>query len=117
MTLRERLYAHIDELPETELGKLAKQLIGEEALEQAEQDNLAETIALWEAFAEPIEDEQAKRELAEAVKRRFFFGKRDFPQAFVAMMNRTPKPDDLSDEEALELATEEVEAHRQERRR
>ena len=42
---------------------------------------------------------------------------REFSQDFVDLMNRTPRPDDMSGEEALKLATEEVKAHRQERRR
>ena len=42
---------------------------------------------------------------------------REFSQDFINLMNRTSTPDDLSGEEALELATEEVKAHRQERRR
>ena len=42
---------------------------------------------------------------------------REFSLDFIAMMNREPRPDDLSGEEALEIATEAVKAHRQERRR
>ena len=42
---------------------------------------------------------------------------RKFSQDFIDMMNRTSAPDDLSGEEALKLATEEVKAHRQEHRR
>ena len=75
MTLREKLHAHIDKLPETELEELAKQFATEETFEG--QDDLAETIALWEALAEPIDDEEAKRSFAEAVKRRPFFGERE----------------------------------------
>ena len=79
MTLREKLHAHIDKLPEAELKKLAGQLAAEEPVEQAGQADLAETIALWEALAEPIDNEEAKRSFAEAVKRRPFFGEREFP--------------------------------------
>ena len=78
MTLREKLHAHIDRLPEAELKELAKQFATGEAVVQTEQDDLAETIALWEILAEPVNDEDARRELAEIVKRRPFFSKRGF---------------------------------------
>ena len=39
---------------------------------------------------------------------------RTFSQAFIDLVNREPQPDDLSDEEAMELATEAVKAYRQE---
>ena len=42
---------------------------------------------------------------------------RTFSQAFIDLVNREPQPDDLSDEEAMELATEAVKAYRQEHRR
>ena len=42
---------------------------------------------------------------------------RTFSQAFIDLVNREPQPDDLSDEEAMELATETVKAYRQEHRR
>ena len=42
---------------------------------------------------------------------------RTFSQAFTDLVNREPQPDDLSDEEAMELATETVKAYRQEHRR
>lgn len=78
MTLREKLHAQIDRLPETELQKLARRLDAWERSESAG-DELDETIALWEVLAEPIEDEEAGRAFAEAVKRRPFFGEREFP--------------------------------------
>jgi hypothetical protein len=37
-----------------------------------------EPVALWEALAEPINDEAAKRDFAEAIKRRPFFGASEF---------------------------------------
>ena len=40
-----------------------------------------------------------------------------FPHDFIALMNREPRADDLSGDEAVALATEAVEAHRRERRR
>ena len=42
---------------------------------------------------------------------------RNFSQEFIDLVNREPQPDDLSDEEAMELATEAVKAYRQEHRR
>lgn len=42
---------------------------------------------------------------------------REFSQAFSDLMNREPSPDDLGSDEAMELATEAVKAHRQEHRR
>ena len=42
---------------------------------------------------------------------------RTFSQEFIDLVNREPQPDDLSDEEAMELATEAVKAYRQEHRR
>lgn len=42
---------------------------------------------------------------------------REFPQDFIALMNREPRSDDLCGDEALELATEAVKAHRQDQRR
>ena len=42
---------------------------------------------------------------------------RTFSQEFIDLVNRGPQPDDLSDEEATELATEAVKAYRQEHRR
>lgn len=42
---------------------------------------------------------------------------RTFSQAFIDLVNREPQPDDLSDEEAMELATEALKAYRQEHRR
>lgn len=42
---------------------------------------------------------------------------REFSQAFTDLMNREPRPDDLSGDEAMKLATEAVKAHRQEHRR
>lgn len=42
---------------------------------------------------------------------------REFSQDFIDMMSREPHPDDLSGEEALEIATEAVKTHRQKRRR
>lgn len=42
---------------------------------------------------------------------------RNFSQEFIELVNREPQPDDLSDEEAMELATEAVKAYRQEHRR
>ncbi len=42
---------------------------------------------------------------------------RTFSQEFIDFVNREPQPDDLSDEEAMELATEAVKAYRQEHRR
>ncbi len=42
---------------------------------------------------------------------------REFSQDFIDMMSCEPRPDDLSGEEALEIATEAVKTHRQERRR
>lgn len=41
---------------------------------------------------------------------------RNFSQEFIDFVNREPQPDDLSDEEAMELATEAVKAYRQEHR-
>lgn len=43
--------------------------------------------------------------------------RREFPQAFIDLTSREPRPDDLSDEEAMRLATEAVRAYRQEHRR
>ena len=42
---------------------------------------------------------------------------REFPQDFIALMNRRPRADDLSGDKAVALATEAVKAHRQEHRR
>jgi hypothetical protein len=42
---------------------------------------------------------------------------REFSQEFTDLMNREPRPDDLSGDEAMRLATEAVKAHRQEHRR
>ena len=42
---------------------------------------------------------------------------RRFSEVFVDLVNREPQPDDLSDEEAMELATEAVNAYRQDHRR
>lgn len=42
---------------------------------------------------------------------------REFSQAFIDLMNREPRPDDLSGEEAMKLAIEAVKAYRQEHRR
>jgi hypothetical protein len=70
MTVRERLHAWIDKLPKTELSKVAKRF-GLSKEDDSAKD-IAETISLWEALAEPIEDEQARAEFAEAVQRRPF---------------------------------------------
>ena len=79
MTIRERVHAEIDRLPETELRELAKRLdVLDEAEAESRDDDLAETIAMWKALAEPIEDEEARRAFNEAVKRRPFFGDREF---------------------------------------
>lgn len=43
--------------------------------------------------------------------------RREFSSEFAALMNRPPRPGDLSGDEALELATEAVRAYRRERRR
>ena len=76
MTIRERLHAEIDRLPETELQKLAKRL--DVLKEDGESERIAKHVALWEAFAEPIEDEEAQAEFMDAVKRRPFFSKDNF---------------------------------------
>jgi hypothetical protein len=76
MTLKEQLHAKIEQADESMLAKWLEQL---EALEKDQvKDDRAETIALWEALAEPINDEAAKREFAEAIKRRPFFGESGF---------------------------------------
>lgn len=76
MTIRERLHAEIDRLPEAELQKLAERL---DVLDKdKEAERIAKHIALWEALAEPIEDEEAQAEFMEAVKRRPFFSKDNF---------------------------------------
>lgn len=75
MTLKEQLHAKIEQADEVMLVKWLKQL---EALEKDQAHDRTEAIALWEALAEPIEDEEAKREFAEAIKRRPFFGESGF---------------------------------------
>lgn len=42
---------------------------------------------------------------------------RKFSQEFIDLVDREPQPGDLSDDEAMKLATEAVNAYRQERRR
>ncbi len=75
MTLREKLHEIIDQADEGMLGHLAKQLsLGEEPTVYKD---IAETIALWETLAEPMNEED-QAEFANATKRRPFFGKRDF---------------------------------------
>jgi hypothetical protein len=75
MTLREQLHAKIEQADEIMLAKWLRQL---ETLEKGKSNDRAETIALWEALAEPIEDKEAQREFAEAIKRRPFFGESGF---------------------------------------
>ena len=76
MTIRERLHAETDRLPETELQKLAKRLYVLD--EDKDSERIAKHIALWEVLAEPIEDEEAQAEFMDAVKRRPFFSKDNF---------------------------------------
>jgi hypothetical protein len=75
MTLKEQLHAKIEQADEVMLVRWLRQL---ETLEKDKAENRAETIALWEALAEPTEDQEAKREFAEAIKRRPFFGESGF---------------------------------------
>lgn len=75
MTIRERLHAEIDRLPEAELRKLAKRL---DVLEEDEPDRIARHKALWQMLAEPVEDEAAQAEFLDAVKRRPFFSQDNF---------------------------------------
>jgi hypothetical protein len=75
MTLKERLHAKIEQADEVILARWLRQL---ETLEKDKAENRAETIALWEALAEPIEDPEAKRQFAEAIQRRPFFGESGF---------------------------------------
>jgi hypothetical protein len=75
MTLKEQLHAKIEQADEVILAKWLRQL---EGLEKDKIEDRAETIALWEALAEPIEDKEAKHQFAEATKRRPFFGESGF---------------------------------------
>ncbi len=52
--------------------------IKEDFDELTEEAKRAKHIALWEALAEPIEDEAAQAEFLDAVKRRPFFSKDNF---------------------------------------
>lgn len=74
MTIRERLHAWIDTLPESEVVKVANSY----GLNEDKED-IAETIALWKALAEPVEDKAEKAEFHDAIKRRPLFGDRDYP--------------------------------------
>jgi hypothetical protein len=75
MTLKEQLHAKIEQADESMLAKWLHQL---ETLEKGKANDRAETIALWEALAEPTEDQVAQREFAEAIKRRPFLGESGF---------------------------------------
>ena len=70
MTMRERLHKKIDGLDDSVLPKLAKVLEDIEAGRDAEAQRTEETIALWEAFAEPMDDEAAQRMMLEAIEAR-----------------------------------------------
>ena len=75
MTLREKLHEMIDQADEGVLAHLAKQFSLEE--KSAVSKDTAETIALWETLAEPM-DEVAQAQLSDAVKRRPFFDEDGF---------------------------------------
>ena len=75
MDLRERLHEMIDQADEAVLAHLAREFSLDE--EPAVSKDIAETIALWEALAEPM-DEEAQAQFDEAVKRRPFFGESGF---------------------------------------
>ena len=77
MTVRERLHKKIDQLDDRSLSRLAEALEGVEASRGREAQRTEETIALWEAFAEPMEDEAAEREMLEAMECRPLFGGRE----------------------------------------
>ena len=77
MDLRERLHEMIDQADEAVLAHLAREFSLEE--EPVASKDIAETIALWEALAEPMDvDEESQAQFDEAVKRRPFFGKSGF---------------------------------------
>ena len=70
MTMRERLHKKIDGLDDGVLPKLTKVLEDIEAGQDAEAQRTEETIALWEAFAEPMDDEAAQKKMVEAIEAR-----------------------------------------------
>ena len=76
MTVREQLHKKIDQLDESALSKLAEALEDIEA-DQGAAQGVEETIALWEAFAEPMDDEAVEREIFAAMERRPLFGGRN----------------------------------------
>ncbi|MEM6432218.1 MAG: hypothetical protein AAF708_23470 [Deinococcota bacterium] len=86
MTVRERLHAWIDGLSEAEASKLAmRHGLVNDALDVDDvanndlPDDIALAITLWEALAEPVENDAQRAEFEDAIKRRPFFGSRDYP--------------------------------------
>ncbi len=63
-----------DEAALTQLLEKAKELERQEEIKK--QKHIEETIALWEAFAEPMDDSKAEKRLFEALERRPWFGGR-----------------------------------------
>ena len=80
MTVREQLHKKIDQLDDSALSKLAAALedieAGQGTNQNIEAQRIEETIALWEAFAEPMDDEEAEKEMFAAMERRPLFGGR-----------------------------------------
>ena len=77
MSTKEKVLQTVDKLDEVALTQLlekAKELEQQEA--KKKQKDIEETIALWEAFAEPMDDPEAEKRLFEALERRPWFGGR-----------------------------------------
>ena len=74
MIVREQLHRKIDQLDDSALSRLAAALedieAGQDTNQNIEAQRAEETIALWEAFAEPMDDPEAQRELLRGMERR-----------------------------------------------
>ncbi len=74
MTVREQLRRKIDQLDDSALFRLAAALedieAGQDIDQNTEAQRIEETIALWEAFAEPMHDPKAQKELLRGMERR-----------------------------------------------
>ena len=78
MTLREQLHERIEHLDEGLLQNLLSQLNKIEKQHSTKVHTIEDTIALWQALAEPIQDEEAKSMLEQEMQRRPLFGDRPF---------------------------------------